>query len=105
MVVDLMRTVVLKKWSEPNKSRQHARGVRGCVSVFREAICEALPLLQRRPPVAHGAQIVTLLRGSHPDDEVPALARGDGKGSVHVLAPVEEALGHLVFDLGALGFT
>lgn len=73
--------------------------------MFGEAVGEALPLHQRRPAVAHGAQLVALLRGSHPDDEVPALARGDGQGPVHVLAPVEEALSHPVCDLCALRLT
>lgn len=67
--------------------------------MFGEPVSEALPFHQRRPLVAHGAQFVALLRGSHPNDEVPALAGGDGQGPVHVLAPVEEALGHLVFNL------
>lgn len=64
-----------------------------------EPVGEAVSFHQRRPLVAHGAQLVALLRGSHPDDEVPALAGGDGQGPVHVLAPVEEALGDPVFNL------
>jgi len=67
--------------------------------VVREPVSKALPLHQCRPPVAHGAQLVAFLGGSRPDDEVPALAGGDGQGPVHVLAPVEEALCHLVFNL------
>lgn len=83
-------------------SRQHTRRILSR-RVFGEAVGEPFSLHQRRPLVAHGTQFVALLRGSHPDDEVPALARGDGQGPVHVLAPVEETLGDPVFDLWALG--
>lgn len=82
----------------PQTLRQHA----GSVGVFGEAVGEALALLQRGLPVAHGTQAVALLRRSHPHDEVPALAGGDGQGPVHVLAPVQEPLRHPVLHLAAL---
>lgn len=83
-------------------SRQRTRRIRRR-RVFGEAVGEPFSFHQRRPLVAHGAQFVALLRGSHPDDEVPALAGGDGQGPVHVLAPVEEPLAHPVFHLRTLG--
>lgn len=80
-------------------SRQHTGNIHQPFRLFGEPVGKALCFHQRWSCVAHGAQFVAFLRGSHPDDEVPALAGGDGQGPVHVLAPVEEALGHLVFHL------
>lgn len=79
--------------------------VRWCFAGFGEAISEASSLHQRRLAVAHGTQLVALLWGPHPDDEVPALAMRDGQCAVHVLAPVEEAFGDPVFSLCEPGLT
>lgn len=42
------------------------------------------------------------MRAPHPDDEVPAQAGGDGQGPVHLLTPVEKALGHAMLHLRTL---
>lgn len=44
-----------------------------------------------------GHSFFPLLRPS--DNEVPALARGDGQGTVHVLSSVEDTLRHFVLYL------
>lgn len=69
---------------------------------FSESISKAIVLNQHWLLVAHGAQSVALPRAPHPDDEVPAEARGDGQGPMHLLPPVKEALGHTVLHLRTL---
>ncbi|KPP74360.1 gypsy retrotransposon integrase-like protein 1-like [Scleropages formosus] len=44
---------------------------------------------------AHGAQLVALLRRPHPHYEVPALARGDAQGTVHLLTSVQQSFRHM----------
>lgn len=80
-------------------SGEHTGRVTGGITGLCEPICKALSFHQHWLFVAHGTQFVPHLRGSHPDDEVPALPGGDGKGSMHVLAPMKEALSHPMFHL------